>query len=124
MQWCLYIIQCSDKSFYTGITTDVALRLHTHNQGKASKYTRTRLPVELLFTTTCIDKSEALQLERRVKQLSRKSKIEFMSMQGPVWGCLLKRTQNFRCTSTKVDLKSKGEKSCDCQEKKKSGLER
>ena len=58
--WFLYIIECSDGSFYTGITKDVDRRLQEHNAGKASKYTRRRLPVRLRYTEECADRTEAL----------------------------------------------------------------
>ena len=51
--WFLYIIECSDGSFYTGVTKDIDRRLEEHNAGKASKYTRLRLPVRLRYSEEC-----------------------------------------------------------------------
>ena len=48
-RWTLYILECSDRSLYTGITTDLEKRIQRHNQGKATKYTRTRIPVKLVY---------------------------------------------------------------------------
>ena len=62
-----YILKCSDGTYYTGWTNDMAKRLKTHNEGKGAKYTRARLPA---FET----KEEAMRREWEIKQLSRKEK--------------------------------------------------
>ena len=72
--YVLYIIECNDGSFYTGVTNDLERRLAEHNAGKASRYTRTRLPVKLLYTESCADRAAALVRECEVKRLSRKAK--------------------------------------------------
>jgi putative endonuclease len=72
--WFLYILECSDGSFYTGVTKDIERRLGEHNQGKASRYTRTRRPVKLLYFEPCSDRAAALVRECAVKALSRKQK--------------------------------------------------
>jgi predicted GIY-YIG superfamily endonuclease len=72
--WFVYILECSDGSFYTGITNDIDRRLKAHNDGKASRYTRTRLPVTLVYQETCSDRTEALVRECKVKSLSRSAK--------------------------------------------------
>jgi len=77
--YVLYIIECSDGSFYTGVTNDIERRLGEHNAGKASKYTRTRLPVELRYTENCADRAAALARECQVKRLSRKEKERLIS---------------------------------------------
>ncbi|KAB1443609.1 GIY-YIG nuclease family protein [Pseudodesulfovibrio senegalensis] len=74
-QWFIYLLTCSDKSYYCGITTDVQRRLAQHNAGKASKYTRARLPASLTASTLVGDKSEALRAELFVKRLPREKKI-------------------------------------------------
>ena len=57
--WSLYILQCSDGSFYTGITNDLERRFKMHQAGKASRYTRSHGPVEMLYAETCGDRSSA-----------------------------------------------------------------
>ena len=75
-KWFLYILKCSDGTFYTGITDDVARRLADHNAGKGAKYTRGRGPVTLGFCKELPNKSEALKEEYRIKQLPRLAKSE------------------------------------------------
>ena len=77
--YLLYIIECNDGSFYTGVTNDIERRLGEHNAGKASKYTRTRLPVKLRYTENCADRAAALARECQVKKLSRKKKERMVS---------------------------------------------
>ena len=77
--WHVYILRCKDGSLYTGITTDVQARLETHRSGKGAKYTRGRGPLELVYTETCADKSEALKREHAIKALSRQEKIDLIS---------------------------------------------
>ncbi len=76
--WFLYILECSDGSFYTGISNDLNKRLKEHNSGKGSKYTRARLPVEFIYTEELKDKSQALKREAEVKQLSRIQKKQLV----------------------------------------------
>ncbi len=72
--WTVYIIECSDGTFYTGITNDLARRLDQHNTGRASRYTRARRPVTLVYRETTGTRSEALIREREIKDLSRQEK--------------------------------------------------
>jgi predicted GIY-YIG superfamily endonuclease len=72
--WSLYILQCRDGSFYTGITNHLERRLQMHQDGKASRYTRTRRPVEMLYSETCGDRSSALIRECEVKEWPKKKK--------------------------------------------------
>jgi len=74
-KWVVYIVRCSDKSLYCGVSNDVKKRLSEHNSGKGAKYTRSRRPVELLGVTSEMTKSEALKLEYRIKQLPAGRKI-------------------------------------------------
>lgn len=69
-----YMVECSDKSLYTGWTTNLEKRLLTHNQGKGAKYTRSRLPVRLVYYETYMTKEEAMKREYAIKQLSRSDK--------------------------------------------------
>ena len=73
--WYLYILKCNDGMLYTGITTNVTQRLKRHNQKKASKYTRMRLPVELIYQEEHPDKSTARKREMQIKKWSRVKKL-------------------------------------------------
>ena len=79
MQTYTYILKCSDNTLYTGWTTDLKRRLATHNQGKGAKYTRTRLPVTLVYYETFPTKRQALQREAAIKKLSRPQKERLIS---------------------------------------------
>ena len=70
----VYMVECSDKSIYTGITTDIDRRLKQHSSGKGSKYVRRRLPIKLCWSSEWMDKSSALKEEYRIKQLTPQDK--------------------------------------------------
>ena len=72
--WVLYILECSDGSFYTGITNDLGRRFQEHNEGLASRYTRSRRPVRVCYLESYESRSSALIRECAVKLLSRKEK--------------------------------------------------
>jgi predicted GIY-YIG superfamily endonuclease len=72
-------VRCADRSLYTGITNDLQRRIDQHNSGTASRYTRSRLPVELVYREGCRDKSAALKKEYRVKSLSRSAKEAYIA---------------------------------------------
>lgn len=80
MIWSVYIIRCSDGSFYTGISTDVARRLEEHSSGspKSAKYLRGRSPLELIYTEEIGSQSEATIEERRIKQLTKAQKVKLV----------------------------------------------
>lgn len=73
--WFVYLLRCADGSLYTGITKDVGRRVKQHNAGTASKYTRSRLPVELVYHETHPDQSSALKREAAIKGLDRQEKL-------------------------------------------------
>ncbi len=73
-RWLVNILRCSDGSLYTGITNDLAKRLKAHAAGKASKYTRSRLPVRLAYSEPQRSKSAALKREAAIKRLRRAEK--------------------------------------------------
>ena len=75
MTFFVYIVMCSDGSLYTGITTDVQKRIITHNRGRGAKYTRSRLPVGLMWHGEAKSKSHALKLEHFIKGLKRSEKF-------------------------------------------------
>lgn len=70
------MLQCADDTLYTGVTKDVDHRVAQHNEGKGAKYTRGRAPVTLLWSMSGLTRGEALKEEFRIKQLSRKQKLE------------------------------------------------
>ena len=72
--WLVYLLRCSDGSFYTGITNDLDKRLKAHAAGKASRYTRGRLPVKVIYTEPQENKSAALKREAAIKKLRRAAK--------------------------------------------------
>jgi len=72
--WRLYIVRCSDGSYYTGVTTDIANRLKTHNTGKGAKYTRRRRPVKLVYFEECKSETQARRRELELKKWRREKK--------------------------------------------------
>ena len=73
--WSVYLLKCSDHSLYCGVTKDIDARVFKHNAGKASKYTRSRLPVELVAAKRKLTKTEAYKLEYQIKKLPAQRKI-------------------------------------------------
>jgi predicted GIY-YIG superfamily endonuclease len=80
--WFVYLLRCADGSLYTGITKDVSRRCKQHNAGTASRYTRSRLPVELAYQEAHASKGLALQREAAIKALSRRQKESIILMAG------------------------------------------
>jgi len=79
MKHYTYILKCSDDTLYTGYTTDLDRRLKEHNKGIAAKYTRGRLPVQLVYYESFNNKSDALKREYAIKQLSREEKLKIIN---------------------------------------------
>ena len=75
MKAFVYIVRCSDGSLYTGYTTDLPARVKKHNEGKGAKYTRSRLPVELVYFEEFETQREARSREGKIKQLTRAEKL-------------------------------------------------
>ena len=75
----VYIVECRDGTLYTGWTTDVEARVRTHNSGSGAKYTRSRLPVKLVYFEEAENKSAALRREAAIKKLSREKKLKLIS---------------------------------------------
>ena len=69
------MVRCADDSLYTGCTNDLARRVAAHNAGKGARYTRSRGPVQVVWSVRVKDRSAALSREARVKQLSRAEKL-------------------------------------------------
>jgi putative endonuclease len=78
-RWLVYMLRCRDGSLYTGITNDLPKRLEAHTAGKASKYTRSRLPVTLAYAEPRKSKSAALKREAAIKRLSRPQKLALIA---------------------------------------------
>ncbi len=74
MKHYTYIVRCGDGTLYTGYTNDPEKRLRAHNEGKGAKYTRGRLPVELVYCEEYDSKEEAMSREWHIKQMSREAK--------------------------------------------------
>lgn len=73
--WHVYIVECADGTYYTGITTDIERRLNEHNYSfKSAKYTRSRRPVKLVYVETSENRSTASRRESQIKKLSRNKK--------------------------------------------------
>jgi predicted GIY-YIG superfamily endonuclease len=89
-------LKCGDGTLYTGITNDLARRIRQHNDGSASRYTRSRLPVKLIYDEPCPGRSQALKKEFAVKSLSRQEKEEYM--------------MNAKCRMQKAKVKRNGHK--------------
>lgn len=78
MNFYVYLLRCADGTLYTGYTDDPVRRTKIHNAGKGAKYTRARLPVELVYQEACADKSAALRREYEIKQLTRVQKLKLI----------------------------------------------
>lgn len=80
MGWTCYLLRCADDTLYCGITNDLEKRLAAHNAGTASKYTRVRMPVELVYTEPCADRSVASKREMEIKGWSRAQKLALIGL--------------------------------------------
>ncbi len=78
MHWMVYILKCSDGTFYTGISNNLKARLDKHNLGTGAKYTKPRRPVSLVYSEICFDKSSSLKREIQIKKLSRQKKMDLI----------------------------------------------
>lgn len=75
----VYIVECSDKTLYTGYTNNLNKRIETHNKGKGAKYTKFRRPVQLVYYEEYETKNLALKREYSIKKLTRKEKLKLIS---------------------------------------------
>jgi predicted GIY-YIG superfamily endonuclease len=78
--YLVYILRCADGTLYTGITNDLARRVLAHGAGRASRYTRGRLPVRVVYTETARGRSAALKRELAIKALSRAEKLALVRL--------------------------------------------
>jgi putative endonuclease len=76
----VYILRCADGSLYTGWSSDVPRRLARHQAGKASRYTASRLPVELALALPMADRTAARREEVRIKALDRRGKLALIEV--------------------------------------------
>lgn len=84
MKYYVYILNCSDNTYYTGITNNLSERIKVHNEGKASKYTRGRIPVKYVYIEEVLDKSEALKREMAIKKLPRPKKLDLIKQNNEI----------------------------------------
>jgi len=77
-EWTVYILRCGDGSLYTGIAKDVAARVKQHGEGRGATYTRTRLPVKLIYQQEGLTHSKALIREAQIKAMPRSKKEEII----------------------------------------------
>lgn len=77
-KWFVYILECEDKSLYTGYSSDANKRFLTHCAGKGAKYTRSHKPRKILYTEKYNVKTEAMKRERQIKEWPRQKKLDFI----------------------------------------------
>lgn len=77
--YCVYILCCSDTTLYIGATNDLKKRLASHQAGMASRYTRSRLPVTLVYSERARSRGQALRREYQLKQLTRPEKLKLIA---------------------------------------------
>jgi len=81
MSFHVYILQCSDGSFYTGYTKDLMQRLRQHENGKGAKYTKAHRPQRVMYTELFGTRSAAMKREREIKKLSHQQKLNLIISQ-------------------------------------------
>jgi predicted GIY-YIG superfamily endonuclease len=79
VHWQVYMLGCADGTLYTGITSDLPRRLRLHGEGRASRYTRSRLPVRLVYSEPAPDRRSALAREAAIKALPRSKKLALIA---------------------------------------------
>ena len=77
--WFVYIVECRDKTLYTGIAKDLNRRIQEHNDGKGAKYTAGRRPVRLLYSESAASQGAALSREYEIKKLKRQEKRQLVT---------------------------------------------
>ena len=78
MYW-VYILECSDRSLYTGITNNLERRFKRHKEGSAAHYTSAKKPVQFVYTEECPDRSSALKREAEIKGWRREKKLNLIN---------------------------------------------
>ena len=77
-EWYVYILECSDMTYYVGTTNDLEKRIAKHNSGKGAKYTKGRAPVKMFYSKEFESRSEACKHEYLLKQFSRQEKLDLI----------------------------------------------
>lgn len=75
----VYLLRCADGSLYCGWALDVQRRLQQHTAGRGARYTRSRLPVELVYQESCVDVRTALHREAEIKRKNRRQKLDLIA---------------------------------------------
>lgn len=81
--WVVYVLRCAGGTLYTGITNDLERRLKAHREGRGAKYTRGRLPLELVYCEHAGSRGAATRRERQIKHLRRKEKLALIAARRP-----------------------------------------
>lgn len=81
MTFFCYIVECADGTYYTGWSSDPQRRVQQHNKGKGARYTRSRLPVQLVYVESLPDMTSAMQREIQIKQMSRNAKEKLVKQE-------------------------------------------
>jgi len=76
--WFVYILRCADRTLYTGVTNDTGKRLADHNAGRGARYTRSRLPVDLVYVEPVSDRGAALRREGEIKRMRAAQKEDLI----------------------------------------------
>jgi putative endonuclease len=77
--WHVYILQCADGSYYTGVTNSIKKRIKEHLDGKGGRYTRSHKPRKLVYQEKCLDRSQALKREYQIKKLKKQQKQKIIN---------------------------------------------
>jgi len=87
MPWHVYIIECRDKTLYTGITNNLEKRIKAHNCGNGGRFTKYRNPVELLYSEDCLNRPVALKREAQIKNYPRAKKLALIKTSQSLLNC-------------------------------------
>jgi len=77
--WFVYVVRCADRTLYTGVATDAEKRVAVHNRGRGARYTRSRLPVKLVYVEPAADRAAALRREHEIKRMDAARKRRMVS---------------------------------------------
>ncbi len=81
-RWTVYLLECSDGSLYAGVTNDVGRRVAEHNAGRGARYTRSRLPVTLVYRESAECRGDAQRREHAIRRLPRRAKLALVRSAG------------------------------------------
>jgi len=98
MNWCVYLLECSDGTFYCGITNDISRRINEHNGivSGGARYTKGKRPVRIIASIPVRNRAEALKLEFQVKRIHRRKKLELFNCASPEESQILIAKKNDR----------------------------